>query len=260
MYILIITKFIDICNKKTKIGYITNGDKVAKYLYLETNKELINKKNELINEKKKKDIIIKYYKDTSNKNGNYYTLYFEKNNIYLKKELKKVFKTLLNKYSYKKTLVIGLGNHLIPCDTLGIMTSDKIKVTNHYNDFFTIPKIISFNPDVITNTGLDSYNVIKMLVDKLNPDLIIIIDSLHTNNYLHLGKVLEISDVGLIDKERIKNNKEITKETFNIPIISFGIPFVIDIDNTFLTTINCQEQIKNLSKIISEVINEVLIS
>ena len=60
--------------------------------------------------------------------------------------------------------------------------------TNHFTDFLNLPKVALFNPEVTEKTGISSYSLIEMVVKKLKPTVIIIIDSLATNNEMYLNR------------------------------------------------------------------------
>lgn len=194
--------------------------------------------------------------------GDYFTINFDyvslhKKKKFIKKELIKILKLLFKDLKTTKPLIIGLGNSSILCDSLGVKTTNKIMVTNHFTDFLSLPKVALFNPEVIEKTGISSYNLIEMVVKKLKPSLIIIIDSLATNNKEYLNNCIEINNTGIISSRAIKDNKKIDCNTFNIPLIAIGVPLVLEIDKMLYTTPNVAEIIKLTSEIISEALNDL---
>lgn len=230
---------------------------------------LKKEKKDLINSKINNYREIYHYKiDKNNEKeyqrnpGDYYILKsLAKNNIsqILKKDLLKIMKTILGKYKAKKVLVVGLGNSSVPCDSLGVMTTTKMIATNHYNDFLTIPKIALFNPEVIDKTGISSFSLINMVVNHLKPNCLIIIDSLLTKDISNLDNCIEINDGGIIPGVYLKDNRQIDKNTFNIPIISIGVTLAYEHQKKLLTSPNVSDVVDEYSKLISHCLNKIFI-
>ena len=230
-----------------------------------------NDKN-LLDEKIKNKIKTSYYEiDSSNKDrlkkeeGEYFTITYTDDVLdnfpkYLNKEIIKILKYFKKKVNnYGTTLIVGLGNSSIPCDSLGPKTTNKVIPTNHYFDFLTIPKVALFVPEVIGKTGISSFELIKMLVNYIHPSLIIVIDSLATNNHKRLNHCIEISNCGIIPGSALKTNKKISSKTFNIPLIAIGVPLVIEVDKFMYTSLNINSYIDKLSDIISSSLNDLFL-
>lgn len=188
-------------------------------------------------------------------NFDYVTLHHEKKA--LKREVMKVLNILFHENNPTKPLIIGLGNSSITCDTLGIATTNKVMATNHFNDFLNIPKVALFNPEVTEKTGISSFSLIEMVVKKLKPTVIIMIDSLATSKEEYLNNCIEINNTGIIPGSAIKENKKIDAKTFNIPVISIGVPLVLELNKNLYTTPNVKEVIEITSTIISEALNDL---
>ena len=220
---------------------------------------VLDKENMKLRSKKKLDEMEVYSYNQKNEKD-YRVIFFKNINNNLYRELVKSLNVFLEKYNVNKTLVVGLGNSLVLADSLGPKTTSKIIATNQYNDFLTIPKIALFNPEVVERTGIMSFNLIKLVVNEINPECIIIIDSLCTSKIENLNKCIEINDSGIIPGAYIKDNKEINSKTFNIPVISIGIPLVFKYNGDYLTTSNINQVIEDLSDLISKAINKIFIS
>ncbi len=227
----------------------------------------------LINQKKDKNVIIKhYYVKEDNKSqikhdeGDYFTINFDSDILYhnilnLQRVCQKIIKMFLKKYHKGGTiLIIGLGSSSILGDSYGVKSLNNIIATNHYNDIYTIPKVALFAPETTNKTGISSYKLISMVVKLLNPDMIILIDSLVTKNENHLNHTLEINDCGMIYADALKDNKYINKKTFNIPIITIGYTTLLKRKQTLLTALNLEEDIKIISQMTSKIINNCIMS
>lgn len=194
--------------------------------------------------------------------GDYYTITFDYISMHQKaktiqKEFMKILKELLNNLKATDPLIIGLGNSQVLCDSLGVTTTNKIMATNHFTDFLNLPKVAIFNPEVTEKTGISSFSLIEMVVKKLKPSMIIMIDSLATSNKDYLNNCIEINNTGIIPGSAIKDNKKIDENTFGIPVIAIGVPLVLEIDRDMYSTPNVGEVIDVVSNIIANGLNDL---
>ncbi len=194
--------------------------------------------------------------------GDYFVIGYEYKDINkigkgIKKELMKILRLFFKDMNPAKPLIIGLGNSGIVCDSLGVNTTNKVMATNHFTDFLNLPKVALFNPLVTEKTGISSYSLIEMVVKKLQPTVIIMIDTLATNNDEYLNNCLEINNTGIIPGSAIKDNKKIDASTFNIPVIAIGVPLVLDKDKHLYTSVNASEVVDSMSDIISGALNDL---
>ena len=222
-----------------------------------------------IDEKNYNGINIIHFKvDSSNEKmlkrikGDYFSINFDyvvlnKKNKLIKKEVMKVLKAFFKEDKITKPLIIGLGNSSVICDSLGVNTTNKIMATNHFNDFLNIPKVALFNPEVTEKTGISSFSLIEMVVKKLKPTVIIMIDSLATDNEQYLNNCIEINNTGIIPGSAIKDNKRIDSNTFGIPVISIGVPLVLNKNKNLYTSPNVLEIVNLTSLIIADALNDL---
>ena len=194
--------------------------------------------------------------------GEYYTITFDYISMHQKakmiqKEFMKILKELFKNLKTTDPLIIGLGNSQVLCDSLGVQTTNKIMATNHFTDFLSLPKVAIFNPEVTEKTGISSFSLIEMVVKKLKPSMIIMIDSLATSNKDYLNNCIEINNTGIIPGSAIKDNKKIDENTFGIPVIAIGVPFVLEIDKDMYSTPNVGEVIDVVSSIMADGINDL---
>ena len=194
--------------------------------------------------------------------GDYYTITFDYISMHqkakmIKKEFMKILKELLNNLKATDPLIIGLGNSQVLCDSLGVTTTNKIMATNHFTDFLNLPKVAIFNPEVTEKSGISSFSLIQMVVKKLKPSMIIMIDSLATSNKDYLNNCIEINNTGIIPGSAIKDNKRIDENTFGIPVIAIGVPLVLEIGRDMYSTPNVGEVIDVVSNIIANGLNDL---
>ncbi len=215
-----------------------------------------------------------------NKENHYTTILFpditEKENY--QKVLKVFTKEIKNYLNIKKNdiiLVIGLGNEKSTPDSLGPNVVDHILVTRYLTLFGEIEEgysnVCSFIPDVMGNTGIETADIIKSIINDTKATKVIVIDALKTNHINRLVKTIQITNQGISPGSGIQNNRaEISKKTMNIDIIAIGVPTVVDIktiienyikediiieDNLMVTPTNIDFLIEKLSYLISDGLN-----
>lgn len=195
------------------------------------------------------------------------TIYFkditDKDNYHeLKEKLKKQLKKYIN--NVNKYLIIGLGNEDSTFDSLGPKTLKNILVTNHlkeYNLDKNFKLVCKFTPNVVANTGIDNYKLIKSIQTKEKAEQIIIIDSLISNNLDNLAKCIQITNTGV---EKFNNyqlyKKSLNSKTLNTSVILIGVPTILETNhlNTIITVKDLDFFLKRISKLIGETLNELI--
>lgn len=195
-----------------------------------TNVEL--EENNILNKKKGKYITLEF-EDVTDKDNR------EKVINTLTLVLKKMLK--LKKDSFG--LIVGLGNDKSTPDSLGPLVVNDITVTNHLfllnelsNDY---KRLAAINPGVMGETGIETSDIIDSIVKKINPNYLIVIDSLASKSIERLNKTIQITDTGIHPGSGIGNKrKEISFETLGIPVIAIGVPTVVDATVIVSDTIN----------------------
>lgn len=180
------------------------------------------------------------------KMGNYVTIEFDDVTDYdNKKRVEDIFSREIKKFigNYNFILVVGLGNRKSTCDSIGPLVNDNIIVTNHLYELGLLDKgfkrVAVFNPDVTGNTGCETLSLIKGVVDNINPDLVILVDSLASSSIDHVNKTIQITDTGISPGSGVGNGrKEISFSTLGKRVIGIGVPTVVDASTIVYDTIN----------------------
>ena len=136
----------------------------------------------------------------------------------------------------KRILVVGLGNRNLTSDSLGCLTCDRVKPTRHIKEYdeklfsdLDCSEISVITPGVMAKTGLDSVDIVTSVCDRLSPDLIIAVDAIATSSYERLGSTVQITDTGICPGSGLFNHdRALNKDTLGAPVISIGVPTVID--------------------------------
>ncbi len=143
-------------------------------------------------------------------------------------------------------LVVGLGNDDITPDALGPLATKRIFATRHIKDelaeieeFNDLRGVCAISPNVLGNTGIESAEIIKAVCKKIKPSAVIVIDALACSEIERLGRTIQLSNTGISPGSGVKNKrKELSEKTLGCPVISIGVPTVIDMHTIAETIFN----------------------
>ncbi len=131
-------------------------------------------------------------------------------------------------------LVAGLGNRFIAPDALGAKCADKVTATRHLKSVFEgfgslgCPRIATLDPGVLSQTGIESFDIIKGAAERIDPDVVIVIDAMAARSTSRLATTVQISDSGLSPGGGVGNKRPaIDRESIGRPVISIGSPTVV---------------------------------
>lgn len=149
----------------------------------------------------------------------------------LAKNLQAVLKTDDN----TTTLVVGLGNWNITPDALGPKVVSKLMVTRHLKELVPdsidegIRAVCAIAPGVLGLTGMETGEIIKGVVDKIKPNLIICIDALASRKMSRVNSTIQIGNTGISPGSGVGNSRmELSLKSMGIPVIAIGVPTVVD--------------------------------
>lgn len=148
--------------------------------------------------------------------------------------LASILESLLPK-KMSSVLVAGVGNLDITADALGPKANNYVLATRHivegddqrelFKDLFSVSVI---STGVLADTGVESAEIIKGVVDTVKPSCVIVIDALASSSTERLGTTVQLSDVGISPGSGVGNHRyEISKSTLGVPVVSIGIPTVV---------------------------------
>lgn len=132
--------------------------------------------------------------------------------------------------------VAGLGNAKLTADAVGPGTVSRLTATRHLLDheaalFRTLgcSALSAISPGVLGETGIETLELIRGAVRSVRPDLVIAVDALAARSCARLATTVQISDSGIVPGSGIGNHRTaITMETLGVPVISVGVPTVVD--------------------------------
>lgn len=174
--------------------------------------------------------------------GAYYTLEgnLADNGESFVQPLKEVLSQLLPKGN---VMVVGLGNPALTPDTVGTCAADGVFATGHLeesllNSLKIDPqyRVTAIAPNVTGQTGIPSAQIVSSVVNTVNPDCLIVVDSFAARSPGRLGNTIQVADSGIAPGSGVGGGRwEISKESLGIPVISVGVPTIID-TNTLMET------------------------
>ena len=163
-------------------------------------------------------------------------------------------------------LVVGLGNREVTPDALGPYVVDQLNVTRHIVQEYgryAVGKggsriVSAIVPGVMAQTGMESAEIIRGIVNETTPDLIMVIDAQAARSTKRLNRTIQISDAGIHPGAGVGNHRsEITKDTMGIPVIAIGVPTVVDaatiVNDTmenFITALETSETLKGVGVVL----------
>ena len=81
---------------------------------------------------------------------------------------------------------------------------------------------------MLGDTGIESAEIIKGVVNQIKPDCVIAVDALAASSSSRLGNTVQLSDVGISPGSGVGNHRyEISESTLGVPVVSIGIPTVV---------------------------------
>lgn len=191
----------------------------------------------------------KYHKDA----GIYYTLTTDcfvninkKKYDDLVKAFSNVIKEFLDMYNVKKedpVFVVGLGNSDVTPDSLGPKVIDMLLVTSHLKRMNKLEKnmqnVLALAPGVMSQTGLETVDIVSNISKSIKPKLVIVIDALASKSLNRLNKTIQLNNTSIAPGAGIGNyRKKFDKNTLGTNIVAIGVPTVVDIRSVLHEALN----------------------
>ena len=201
------------------------------------------------------------------------------------RQLAEELKQLLGTEEEKSVLVVGLGNREVTPDALGPEAVNNLMITRHVVREYgkaalgkeKVHLVSGIVPGVMAQTGMETFEIIKGIIDETKPDVVVAIDALAARSTKRLNRTIQLSDAGIHPGSGVGNHRNsLTRESLGIPIVAIGVPTVVDaatiiyvatgdrnaispgLNGMFVTPKDIDETIKRLSFTISEALNIAL--
>lgn len=134
-------------------------------------------------------------------------------------------------------LVVGLGNREVTPDALGPYVADHLHVTRHIvkeygkyamgkDQVYLVSAVV---PGVTGQTGMETLEIVKGIVEEMEPDFVVAIDALAARNSKRLNRTIQITDTGICPGSGVGNHRlALNSETLGVKVIGIGVPTVVD--------------------------------
>lgn len=159
-------------------------------------------------------------------------------------------------------LIVGLGNRAVTPDALGPRVIDNMFITRHIiNEYGKyafgnehVSKISGIVPGVMAQTGMECLEIVRGVVKETHPDFVITVDALAARNAKRLCRTIQLTDTGITPGSGIGNHRHaLNQESVGVPVISLGVPTVVDaatiVNDTMYNLIAAMNQSKELNSI-----------
>lgn len=132
-------------------------------------------------------------------------------------------------------LLVGLGNWRATADSLGPKFIQYSPITRHYHHYAPealvegMRPVCGIAPGVLGITGLETLEVIKGIVNNVQPALLVVVDALAAQNVDRIGSSIQMSNTGIQPGGGIGNMRHaLNIETLGIPVIAIGCPTIVN--------------------------------
>ncbi len=133
------------------------------------------------------------------------------------------------------TLIVGLGNWNVTPDALGPKVVSSVMVTRHLLEYVPeqvdegVRPVCAVAPGVLGITGIETGEIVRGIVDRVKPDVIIAIDALASRKMERVSTTIQLADTGIAPGSGVGNKRmELSRETLGVPVIAIGVPTVVD--------------------------------
>ena len=131
-------------------------------------------------------------------------------------------------------LVAALGNSAMTPDAVGSLAADSILVTRHLiaalpQHFSGFRPVAVLRTGVLGDTGVESAEAVRGLIEQVRPDVVIAIDALASRRVGRVCTTVQLADTGIIPGSGVGNHRgALNQETLGVPVFAIGVPTVVD--------------------------------
>ncbi len=144
-------------------------------------------------------------------------------------------KNLLKLSDKSTVLIVGLGNWNITADSLGPKVVSRVQVTRQIFQYAPMEigegyrPVCAIAPGVLGITGIETSDIIRGIVDRIKPDVVIAIDALASRRLTRVNTTIQITDTGINPGSGLGNYRTpLNYGSLGIPVIAIGMPTVVD--------------------------------
>ena len=137
----------------------------------------------------------------------------------------------------QSVLVVGLGNREVTPDALGPYVVNNVNITRHMIKEYgkasvgkeRVHQISALAPGVMAQTGMETLEIIRGVVEETQPAVVIAVDALAARSTRRLNRTIQVTDTGINPGSGVGNHRNgINEEALGFPVIAIGVPTVVD--------------------------------
>lgn len=124
-----------------------------------------------------------------------------------------------------KVMAVGLGNPDLTADALGDRVFKRLAVTRHKS-----PEryLCALTPNVLGMTGIESFDIISAVVDRIKPDAVVVVDALTAASSSRIATAFQITDSGITPGSGVENHRRrLDTAALGVRTVSVGVPLVV---------------------------------
>lgn len=124
-----------------------------------------------------------------------------------------------------KVMAVGLGNPDLTADALGDRVFKRLNITRHLQlDRY----LCALTPNVLGMTGIESYDIISAVTDKIKPDALVVIDALTAAAAPRIASAFQVTDSGITPGSGVDNHRRrLDSQSLGVRVVSVGVPLVV---------------------------------
>lgn len=148
----------------------------------------------------------------------------------------------------RRILAAGIGNPAVTPDSLGPVCIGYLVPSPD-----TSPALFTTVPDIPARTGMDTAELIRAAASVAKADCIITVDAMAAASEDSLASVIQITDLGSTPGSGTDSGHSgaITAGTMGMPVISIGVPTVMEQNGLLVTTADCDHVTKTFARVIA---------
>ncbi len=124
-----------------------------------------------------------------------------------------------------KILCAGLGNPDLTADALGDRVFKKLAVTRGGDSG---RYLCALTPNVLGMTGIESFDIISAVAERIKPDAVIVVDSLTAAATGRIASAFQVTDSGITPGSGVDNHRRrLDKDSLGCRVVSVGVPLVV---------------------------------
>lgn len=125
-----------------------------------------------------------------------------------------------------KVMAVGLGNPDLTADALGDRVFKRLCVNRHLSGGNKY--LCALTPNVLGMTGIESFDIISAVADRVKPDVIVVVDALTAAAANRIATAFQVTDSGITPGSGVENHRRrLDERTLGIRTVSVGVPLVV---------------------------------